>query len=358
MLGDRGAVRVARHTGKRSSSKLRAELYSGAAQAYEIVTRMKNGDKAETGLVVEESGAVKHPEPKALRWIAKHSSGLSEATNALGAVAVLLASVTEGAYQATFVVSGIVLLALAGVIRYFQNRRNESEETALATHNREKIDDMALGHEEHVQNMALEHEEYVQNLVSDLNMASVQARTALNESSKREKDKGLHGARTTVIALASGIIGPRRGVSVNFFEVKNSEDLRLEAADWGSSGRNGTPVSDRIFTKEDESLRKALRLEGRLIRDTDRLPESEEKPTRYKCFAVAPVFAGKCLYGLLTVDSKAPGSLNESDMQTLINLASTLSITFAADDAVAKIDLTSDVVSAILETDTPLGGEH
>lgn len=276
------------------------------------------------------------PEPRVLTWLATRGTFVSEMLSFGGTTATGAAFGFDGATRAWTLAGGIVTVVAAFGFRTFreQHRKKQEERDQRVQRN------------------------MVRDLLSEINMLDVVASRASDpELGTRDRKEQLSGARLTVLTLARHRLGPDTGVSVNYFEVTSPEHATLKAATWGRMGGTGR-VSTRVFTPESPTLQLALAGKGRLVRDTRQLtgPEVNEKP-EYGSFAVAPVYAGSSLFGLLTVDATPVDGLTSLDQELLMKYGSSLAATFVAQGGVPKINMDSFDRAGKLVHDPRHGGE-
>ncbi|MBV7295421.1 hypothetical protein KRX51_05745 [Corynebacterium sp. TAE3-ERU12] len=177
-------------------------------------------------------------------------------------------------------------------------------------------------------------EEAVRSIIFALTDTTQAISHALHTNKKVERDTEIAAARRAILASVRERIGPPEGVRANLFEVSNTSPVELSASKYGHDGRLNHH-SKRIFTVNDRTLRVAIENnQGRYIKDTSELEETSEKALDYDCFAVMPVSTGDELFGLLTVDSKNAGDIDEFHGTALLNqFASLLSLTYVGKNA-------------------------
>ncbi|KQB87464.1 GAF domain-containing protein [Corynebacterium lowii] len=259
------------------------------------------------------------PEPPLLRRVAGVRALWVELCGVVGTLLVAAASFVSGWSRALLFLVGAGCVVLALLIRSYQeSRRRKVAELREAAKERQ-----------------------AQYIIRNLNMASVPARAALNLARKREQREYLHGARMIVVEQARNLAGQSEAklseVRAHYFGVERMGDAWLKAPDWGMAGSSGRS-SERIFAAPDATFMRAMRGESCLIADAQNLGE-EGKGLLPGSFVAAPVFAGRCLYGLLLVDSAETGAFTSVDEQIVMNLASLLAVTFAAQKEVPYIDM-------------------
>lgn len=283
----------------------------------------------------DDRGRAALSEPLLPRVIAGIRPAWLELGGVAGTLLVAAASFAQGAWRAGCFALGAALTAVAVAVRAYQEARGRRER---------ELWEEAQG-------------DRTKNLVSNLNMAAFRVRAAMSRGEKRKREAQLQGARMLILELARNLMGAHDGTRAHYFQVESTERLCLVAPEWGVAG-SAVGSSKRVITAEDESLKKALRGEGRLIGDTRELPEGEGSLLPYGSFVVAPVFAGYRLYGILTVDSRGPGDLGELDKEALVNLASTLAMTFLDQRDIPYIDMTSvEALTRIEPNGGALGGD-
>ncbi|MGV0359396.1 GAF domain-containing protein [Corynebacterium mastitidis] len=267
----------------------------------------------------DDRGRVVLSEPLLPRVIAGIRPAWLELGGVAGTLLVAAASFAQGAWRAGCFALGAALTAVAVAVRAYQEARGRRERELWEEHRADQA----------------------RYLVSNLNMAGVPARAALHMSVRNGRREYLHGARMVVLELARNVIGPGEGVRAHYFGVAEQGKIRLTVPEWGMRG-SASRASERVLTGDDESLVRALRGEGWLVFDARELGESYGG-LPYRSFAVAPVFAGPRLYGVLTVDAREEKGFTRLDHEVLMNLASTLAVTFAVQGDAPYIDMTKGI---------------
>lgn len=137
----------------------------------------------------------------------------------------------------------------------------------------------------------------------------------------------------------------------------------LKAEEWGAVGRSGAP-SQRVFTERSSSVKAALAGRARVEPDASNLPKDDQvtgEPvgSRYGSFATAPVYAGKSLYGLLTVDSTQLDAFGDFHEEQLVNFGKLIALTFAAEGRKRHVPMFSGPTDGSIgdEPDPATGGD-
>lgn len=275
--------------------------------------------------------------PEELTWPEVSGSLISEILTLAGTTATGVAFGFEGAARAWTLVGGVSAVIAAFVFRTLKERRRYKSTVAARERNRIEVE----------------------RILVEFNMLDVIISEAtdpkLNSAKRAER---LAEARKSVLIFAQRRLGPVDGVSVNYFEVLSPDKLVLSAADWGRLGGTGK-ISSRKFTRESPTLQAALKREGRLVTDTTTLPEAERGGgLRYGSFAVAPVYAGDSLFGVLTVDAEPIGGLTGLDKELLVKYASSLATIFVVTGGVASINIAAVDRTGSMGAQTEGGGDH
>lgn len=276
------------------------------------------------------------PEPRWLTWLANRGTFSSELVSLAGMTMVSISTGYDGSTRTWLVIGGFSVSILALGFRAFRENHRKAQEARQSRQQRRMV----------------------RELITELNTIDVVVSRATDpELSAKERREQLAGARSSILAMVRHRVGPDEGVSVNYFEVTDAEKCTLAAAKWGRIGGVGRP-SDRVFTPASPTLQLAAVGKGRLVRDTMELEGSEkdENPP-YGSFAVAPVYAGTSLFGVITVDAEPVDGLTPLDQELLMNFGSKLATTFIAQGNAKKINMDTFDSPGKIDDEADEGGE-
>lgn len=247
-------------------------------------------------------------------WLASRKTWISEVLSIAGPVLAGGAFSVDGVWVWTLLTSGAVAALSALVLRSANRSYRRQRDQELSEQQREAA----------------------WRLVYESNMAVKPILDGLQPAcTLKAKRETLVSARSTIVHLAHGRLGPEGKISVNFFGVVAPGECVLKAESWGAVGRSEAP-SLRVFTEDSASVKAALAGRARVEPDASDLPEDDQvtgEPvgSRYGSFAAAPVYAGGSLYGLLTVDSTQLNAFSDLHEEQLMNFGKLIALTFAAE---------------------------
>ena len=151
-------------------------------------------------------------------------------------------------------------------------------------------------------------------------------------SSARRRRSYIDQALGAVLATMATLLGSDRSRACWFkFNAGPPKTLTPD----GYHGRSGSPSSVFVegTTSGDAALSMALTGGDRICEDIDKEPPpgwDTSKTRDYKTFISVSVVAGDKVFGMLTLDSMAPGDLTDDDLRLLRLLAGALAVALAS----------------------------
>ncbi len=134
-----------------------------------------------------------------------------------------------------------------------------------------------------------------------------------------------------VLKTAAEFIGPDRSRAC-WFKLEPGPPKRLEPTEF--AGRAGSPSTTFVAgdAAGDAAIEMVLSDQDRLVENIEADPPPGWGPTmtrEYRTFIAVSVLAGDTAYGMLTLDSLEPGSLQPEDMALLRLMARVLAVAFS-----------------------------
>lgn len=170
----------------------------------------------------------------------------------------------------------------------------------------------------------------VHDMLIPLSLTVGEAVGAQRAADRREAQAAL---RQIAVAFAADYVGPDRSRACFYQLTGSAPRRRVELKNW--QGRHKRPRPDfEESTPRGELVMDVMdHRDARLVPDVDAadLPGWAPGASEYKTFLCATVFAGRRVFGILTVDSLRPGDLTEDDLDLARLFAQLLGVGLAAD---------------------------
>lgn len=170
----------------------------------------------------------------------------------------------------------------------------------------------------------------VHDMLIPLTLTVGEAVGAARAADRREAQVAL---RQITTSFAADYVGPERSRACFYQLAGSAPKRRVELKNWYGRHKVPRPAFEEATARGRLVMEIVDGRDARLVPDVDAadLPGWSPGGSEYKTFLCAAVYAGRRVFGILTVDSLQPGDLTEDDLDLARLFAQLLGIGLAAD---------------------------